>query len=238
MSFDVDKILRLPLAPLLGVQALGVRRRAQQLNEPAGPRSGVAGKGPALRLLIIGDSSAAGVGASSQESALSGQLVARLSQTHRLSWRLEAQTGATTRDTLARLSTMVPQNVDVVVAALGVNDVTRATSRRTWKLRQRQLADVLSQTFGARHIIATGLPPMGAYPMLPQPLRWVLGAQAARFDAALAQVAADHDRLTHMPLTTPYEARFQASDGYHPSPQAYALWADLLAANIREFLAR
>lgn len=236
MSIPLDKILRIPLAPLLGLQALGVRRRAQQLNEPQGPRAGVTGAGPNLRLLITGDSSAAGVGAATQDVALSGQLVDRLSRSHRVSWRLEATTGATTRDTLARLASMVPQNFDVVVVALGVNDVTRATSRRTWMARQTRLADVLSKNFGARLIIASGLPPMGAYPMLPQPLRWVLGAQSQRFDQALAQVADAHNRLSHLALTTPFEARFQATDGYHPSPEAYALWADLLADHIREKL--
>ena len=66
------------LFPLFALQALWVVARAERLPEPPGPRSGVGGDGPDLRLLILGDSSAAGVGAERQEDALSGQLAARL----------------------------------------------------------------------------------------------------------------------------------------------------------------
>lgn len=228
--------MRLPLVPLLVAQGLGVRRRVNRLPEPPGARAGTDGEGPKLRLLIIGDSSAAGVGATSQANALSGQLVAQLAQTHRVHWRLEAATSATTRVTLDHISTLMPQTYDVVVSALGVNDVTRATSERTWVARQTQLAELLTSNFGASLIVASGLPPMGDYPQLPQPLRWVIGEQAKRLDAALATLAATHDALTHLPLTVPFEPHYQAEDGYHPSEEAYALWAELFANVIRQKL--
>ncbi|EEX09439.1 hypothetical protein SL1157_1477 [Ruegeria lacuscaerulensis ITI-1157] len=63
MPVAVDQIVRLPLLPLLAAQALMVRQRALRLPEPSGPREGRQGRGPRLRLLIVGDSSAAGVGA-------------------------------------------------------------------------------------------------------------------------------------------------------------------------------
>ncbi|SFL17745.1 SGNH/GDSL hydrolase family protein [Shimia haliotis] len=227
-----DQLIRIPLVPLLVAQGLGVRRRVNQLPEPPGARSGTAGDGPPMRLLIIGDSSAAGVGATTQAKALSGQLVDHLSQTHRVHWRLEAATSATTWVTLNHIETLMPQSVDVVVSALGVNDVTRATSLGTWVARQKQLADLMSATYGARLMVASGLPPMGLYPELPQPLRWVLGEQAKRLDRGLADLAARHPILTHLPIDIPFEPRFQASDGYHPSEDAYALWAKLIAGHI------
>ncbi|ETX12905.1 hypothetical protein OCH239_15315 [Roseivivax halodurans JCM 10272] len=63
------------LAPILAVQGRIVRRGAVRLREPDGPRAGRTGAGPSLRLLIAGDSSAAGVGADTQAEALSGRLV-------------------------------------------------------------------------------------------------------------------------------------------------------------------
>ena len=56
--------------------------RALRLPEAEGPRAGSAGEGPALRLLILGDSSAAGVGTTHQEEALLGQMRKRFSQTN------------------------------------------------------------------------------------------------------------------------------------------------------------
>src|SRR5689334_20066239 len=66
------------LVPLLALQGRRVRRVTPRLPEPPGPRAGLAGDGPPLRLLILGDSSAAGVGAPSQDEALSGRLVSEL----------------------------------------------------------------------------------------------------------------------------------------------------------------
>ncbi|MDA5556535.1 SGNH/GDSL hydrolase family protein [Shimia sp. MMG029] len=228
-----DQILRIPLAPLLAAQGLGVRRRANTLPEPPGARQGQAGKGAPLRLLIVGDSSAAGVGARSQDAALSGQVVKNLAEGFDVSWKLIGESSITTTGMLKRLATVPPSAFDVAITALGVNDVTRASSRAKWVKRQSELAEVLSSKFAVQTIVASGLPPMGAYPELPQPLRWVLGAHAKRLDDALADLAATHRQLTHLPLNLPFEPRYQASDGYHPSEEAYAIWAAMFADHIR-----
>ena len=210
------------------MQAVAVRRRALILPEPPGERSGSAGSGAPLRLLIIGDSSAAGVGAPLQNAALSGQLVNALGPHFRLTWRLEARTGATTKTTLARFSRLPPEPFDVAILALGVNDVTRAVTRRQWIGRQQALHRLLQDRFGVRRIYVSGLPPMGLFPLLPQPLRWVLGAQAKRLDGALAEVGSKDNPVCHVPFDFPHQARFFAEDGFHPSPVAYTHWADVL----------
>ena len=77
-----DITATLLLSPLLLAQAVRVRKIALQLPEAAGPRTGITGSGPALRVLIIGDSSAAGVGAPTQEVALAGRLANSLGKNH------------------------------------------------------------------------------------------------------------------------------------------------------------
>lgn len=228
-----DQILRVPLLPLLAGQALMVRRNAQLLPEPIGPREGREGRGPRLRLLIAGDSSAAGVGAGTQKQALSGQLVKQLGRHYSVEWRLEATTGHTTRDTLERLQ-QVSGTFDVAVTALGVNDVTRATSRAQFVARQAALLRHLTETLGARRVVVTGVPPMHRFPALPQPLAWVLGRQAARLDDGLQEVAARFPRVRHLALRLPDDPALAAPDGYHPSPRAYALWAEAVARIVRD----
>ena len=218
--------------PLLLVQARAVRRNALILPEPPGARRGESGNGPPLRLLIVGDSSAAGVGALSQGDALSGQMARALTPHYRLSWRLEATTGATTGNTLARLARLAPEAFDIAILALGVNDVTGLTSRRHWIARQQALHQLLQDRFGVRRIYACGLPPMGLFPLLPQPLRWILGCHAHRLDAALAAIAGPGAVTRHIPFEFPQQARFFAKDGYHPSPVAYTHWARTLAERI------
>ncbi len=90
------------------------------LPEPEGPRAGTVGHGPALRLLVVGDSAAAGVGARTQDEALCGQLAVALAPMLRLQWQLLAFTGATTADMLQRLREEPAAKVDVVLTSLGV----------------------------------------------------------------------------------------------------------------------
>jgi lysophospholipase L1-like esterase len=223
---------RLALAPILLAQGAVVRARALRLPEPPGPRAGTAGEGPPLRLLIAGDSSAAGVGCEHQDKALSGQLVARLSRTHRITWRLEAATGATTAATIARLQALPPEPFDAAIIALGVNDTARMVPRARWEAGINALHHLLQSRFGTARTLWSGVPPMGRFPLLPHPLRATLGALAARNDASLARIAATTPGLEHLALDLPLTPDLMAPDGYHPNAAACALWADRLAARL------
>ncbi|WP_299348631.1 SGNH/GDSL hydrolase family protein [uncultured Shimia sp.] len=203
-----------------------MRWRSLQLPEPPGPRAGGTGEG--LRLLILGDSSAAGVGATSQATALSGQLSEALGTNGPLTWHLEAETGATTKTSLSKLGQLPQIPFDIALLVHGVNDTTRFRSKKRFLAQQTKLIEQLKSTHGIRHFILSGLPPMHHFPLLPQPLRWVLGCHAARLDRVLVGLAAMRPDCDHLALNLPYEPRFVAEDGYHPSEAAYAEWAAML----------
>ncbi len=169
------------------------------------------------------------MGAATQADALAGQIVARLAPAHALHWRLIAQTGATTATTLARLQETAPEPFDVAVTALGVNDVTRGVPLGRWLDRQARLRAVLAERFAVGHVILTGLPPMAEFPALPQPLRGIIGMTARRFDASLGRAVAGLPGVTHLAFDIALTPALMASDGFHPGPAGYALWADRLA---------
>lgn len=224
------------LGPVLLAQGLHVRRVTPRLPEPPGPRSGHAGTGAPLRLLVAGDSAAAGVGVAEKDQALTGRLVAELSAGRAVKWRLEARTGYTTADVHAHLAALPEDRFDVVVLSMGVNDVTRGVGLGRWLGRQAALADMLQVRFAPRALLFTALPPMHLFPALPQPLRWYLGARALDFNAVLA------DWLPQRPGCHLVEPDYQpdpahiASDGFHPGPGAYAAWATQVAAHIDRLL--
>ena len=90
--------LKLVLSPLLIAQAMATRRRAPVLAEAAGPRTGhLKGRGPATRVLIAGDSSAAGVGVAQQAQSVAGHLTRSLQQRsgRPVHWALHARSGST-----------------------------------------------------------------------------------------------------------------------------------------------
>ncbi|WP_170578110.1 SGNH/GDSL hydrolase family protein [Ruegeria arenilitoris] len=233
MPFAPDQLLRVPLLPVLAMQGLSVRRNAQLLPEPIGPREGREGRGPRLRLLITGDSSAAGVGAGTQAQALSGHLVSRLASHYTVEWRLEATTGHTTQDTIDRLRGLSGQ-FDMAVTALGVNDVTRGVTYKRFVDRQTQLLKLLTGPLGVKRLAVTAVPQMNRFPALPQPLAWVLGHQARRLDQGLRHVTASFAQARYLAMDLPDDPALVAPDGYHPSPKTYAIWAEEAARLLRQ----
>lgn len=228
MPFAADQLLRVPLLPVLAAQGLAVRRNARLLPEPTGPRAGRFGRGPRLRLLIAGDSSAAGVGAGTQTQALSGCVVRNLSRHYCVEWQLEATTGHTTEDTIARLEGL-DGPFDMAITALGVNDVTRLVSAKVFADRQARLMELLTGPLRVRRVVVMAVPQMHRFPALPHPLAWVLGQQAARLDRALQKVVAQYAQARHLALDLPDDPALAAPDGYHPSPKTYAIWAETAA---------
>ncbi|KIN61967.1 Lipolytic enzyme, G-D-S-L [Sulfitobacter noctilucicola] len=228
----IDTAVRFVLSPLLIAQAVRVRRTAQSLPEAAGPRTGTIGGGQPLRLAIIGDSSAAGVGVSTQSEALSGQLIEALSETFSVTWHLDALTGATTKSTLDRLKDAHPEPVDVIVVALGVNDVTRLVPASLWVSQQQALLGRLEELYQPAQIYLSGMPPLGHFPLLPHPLRWTLGRHADRLQRRLLKVLFARADCTYVPFDQPLVPALMASDGFHPGPVVYTLWAKEMASRI------
>jgi lysophospholipase L1-like esterase len=229
LIFPVAAIL---LAPLLLLQGAWTRYRTPRLQEPAGARRGSAGDGPPLRILIAGDSAAAGVGVRHQQLALSGQLERALASTFSVYWQLEAVTGARTEQTVRSLRDLPSAGFDVVVVSLGVNDVTGLSGREHFERQQRALWSLLIERFGARLLVVCGLPPMHRFPALPQPLRLIAGARAQQFTSILQRAAAETEECEFLAMQGDADPSLVASDGFHPGAGVYALWAERVAAII------
>ncbi len=231
--------LKLALAPLLVAQAVATRRRAPVLPEAAGPRQGRLGSGePVLRLLIAGDSSAAGVGVAHQDQALAGTLTREL---HRrsasaLEWALHARSGLTTQQVHALLRAEAPWPADLAVVLSGVNDVIDQIPPGRAVLHREALADWLLAERGVAHVVFAPLPPVHRFPLLPQPLRKVLGDDARRHDEALARWAATRRDVSHLAIAFDLTAEAMASDGFHPGEPVYRACGEALAAHLASLI--
>jgi hypothetical protein len=216
------------------MQVRWVRRRTPILPEIAEPRQGEDGDGPhIIRLLILGDSAAAGVGAGTSGQSLAGQLVTELQRDHRVAWQVWAKSGATTRSTLAALIERPSVPFDAVVISLGVNDVTAGFSQSYYLDLYGHCVSRLRLVHGVSTVIVSGFPPVGQFPALPHPLRWVLGQRCRKFDRALQVAFASVPGMYHLHHGTMGDISVMSSDGYHPGPPVYADWAAKAAAFIR-----
>ena len=217
------------LGPLLWLQARHVRRMTLRMSEPPGRRSGRSGSGTLVRLLVAGDSGAAGVGAPTQDQALCGQLVRRLSRHHTVAWCVMAVNGLDSPGLLKLLQEAPCARFDVVVLSMGANDATGLCAPARWARWQTRLAEVIELRFAPALLVHSAVPPMHACLSLPQPLRWFMGRWARRMNLSLAGLLVDQTgRIMHWhPETTT-----TAADGIHPTPEGYAAWADGLSLRI------
>ncbi|RKS72147.1 lysophospholipase L1-like esterase [Actinomadura pelletieri DSM 43383] len=240
--FATRSLMLVPLAPLLAVQAWRTVRRPPRLDPAAGDEHGFlpgpdpTGAGPVFRVVVIGESTAAGVGASRHERALPGFLAEALRERLRRSvaWSVTGESGATAR----RVATaLVPAaglvdraSADLVVVTVGINDLIRRRSLRSWTADVTDLVDVLRTRFTDATLVLAGMPPVHRFPTIPRPLRLVLGARARTMDRIMADAARAGGAL-HVPVdeVMARDRRLFASDGFHPSPDGYRAWAEGLA---------
>jgi lysophospholipase L1-like esterase len=238
-------LAKILLGPILLAQGKWLRKTALRLPEAAGPRLGVElppaaapTASEALNLLVVGDSSAAGVGVAHQEQALALPLARHLAARsgRPVAWRLVAQSGVNSLEALALLARHEIGPATVLVVALGTNDVTSQMPPRQYVANLKLLAGRLMAQAGVAHIVFTGLPPLHTLPAAPQPLRWYLGRYARKLDRALRAWIAEDPALRYCSLqwALPHE---MAIDKFHPGHGQYARWARMAAEIIEaEFM--
>ena len=232
----VDTALSVALAPLLLAQTAITVLRAERLPEPDGPRAGRTGIGAPLRYLQLGDSSAAGVGVAHQCDALAPQLAQALGQDRCIDWTLCAENGATTADALRLLETVGGQTFDIAYVIFGVNDAKNLRAAAAWRRDYAALLARLRAHHRVQHTFVCGLPPVEEFPLIPRPLRTVLGMRARRFDRILQDLVADLAACDHLPLPTELDPSGIARDGFHPGAPIYARWAREAAEQMRPTL--
>lgn len=232
------------LAPIYLYQGSKIKRQTVRLPEATGDRHGQlvlnekATSPRTLTLMMVGDSSAAGVGVETQNQALTGHLLAslrtagfmrrRFDQVH---WSLQATTGYTSFDVLRQLYVMArpASPVDVMIVIVGVNDTTSNIKPQQWQTQIEEIIAVGRRKFGVKHMLFSCLPPMAQMPALPTPLADFVGAKALALDEILKQICERHRDVSYLYVDFSEAGlgveKMFASDGFHPNATAYAYWA-------------
>ena len=214
------------LSPLMR-QARRVRKRMPSLPEARGERSGfelAADATASMRLLIVGDSTAAGVGVAYVRDALPRQLAAILAERRSctVAWTVLARTGATASFTAQELVPGAPFEQDISVVLVGVNDALRMTPRRAWRASMDRLVDALQEHVRpGGQIVLAGLPNLGQFRTFPQPLRAVLGWRGRALDRDLRRIARRRKVVTYVAMPPVSWPEMFAEDRFHPNAAAY-----------------
>jgi lysophospholipase L1-like esterase len=219
-----------------------VARSGPSVPEPPGrdlDESIGAPGGRAVRVVWLGDSTAAGVGASKPDGSLARQVASKLVSLHpavRFDVHVLAVSGATVADVVARQLPGLGGTADLVLVSVGANDTTHLVGRSSFRSRYGRLLSSLGDAgIPASHVILLGVPDLGSAPRLPQPLRAVVGWRGRMLDAdvrhlAKARGAVYVDIFAHTSSAFRHHpGRYFAKDHYHPNDAGYGLWAEAVA---------
>ncbi|MFK8053697.1 MAG: SGNH/GDSL hydrolase family protein [Woeseiaceae bacterium] len=230
--------------PVVMIQGLWLRRTAKRmpvmLSNGERGTTGVQNddQTTALDVMIVGESTAVGVGCHHANETLAHQLAGNLAERYgcAVHWQVIGGNGMTVAQIVDLLGTQVPvspQPQKIAVVFLGVNDVVAMTSRRQWQERLLKLRQRLRER-GVSRVFLTPVPPMWGFTLLPNPLRWLLGLRARMLDATQALLVEGYEDTVALVTDFPDDPSMLAEDGYHPGPRACEFWAKKLAKQIAE----
>ncbi|MCO8308812.1 SGNH/GDSL hydrolase family protein [Streptomyces sp. RKCA744] len=224
------------LAPVLAYQGWRIKRNTPLLPEAEVREGTVPGSGTPLRLLLVGDSLAAGVGVDHNEHALAGHLAALLArQSGRpVTWQVMGKNGATARSAGKYLTSRAPDlltgwSPDVAVVIVGINDLIRFRRLEDWARTTAFLAHNVRRALADDALVMfCGIPPVARFPALPQPLRTVMAIRANLMDQRLKRTVEELG-ARHVPLppekVDETEQPFFSRDRFHPSAYGYEVLA-------------
>jgi lysophospholipase L1-like esterase len=183
-----------------------------------------------LRLVVLGDSTAAGLGVDRTEETVGGRLATLLAATGRqVVLDGVGVSGSRARDLGTQVSRALLHGVpDVAVILIGANDATHVTSPDAIERDLGRAVERL-RTAGAAVVVGT-CPDMGAVRAFAQPLRELAAWSGRRVAAAerAAVVRAGGRPVDLAALTGPVfraDAGTLSEDEFHPSADGYDLWA-------------
>ncbi|WP_332316174.1 arylesterase [Salinibacter sp.] len=233
--------MRLYLFLLVGVLGLGGCGQDRSTSSPAPSSNDTSAAVPAstsdpadttgaeTRVLVLGNSIAAGSGVSSQE-AFPALLQRRVDS---LGWDVQVQnagvSGETTAGGLQRIGWVLQDSVDVLVLELGGNDGLRGIDPGVTRQNLRGIIDTTLATYPEARVLLAGMqvPPN-------------LGQEYTRqFRQVYPTVAEAYDRVTLIPFILNDIAgsdSLMQDDGIHPTADGHRIIADEVWADLRPIL--
>lgn len=225
----------LPISPFLYIQGRITRWKVGLLPEASDPAGTVGEGGESVKLLVLGESTVAGLGARTHELALGGQFAKGLSERigKAVNWTVVGRNGVTARRTIDELLPLVPkEKFDYVLLGIGGNDVMKLSSPKKWRRDMLDLIGLVREANPEAVIFISNCPMIVHSPIMPQPIKGILWSLSKMHNANILEFTSGMDRLYYYPQ--PVDVDFDGfwADGIHPSEKGYRDWA---AAMLKHF---
>jgi lysophospholipase L1-like esterase len=232
------------LATTLAAEVMAARRHRFVPSHPPLEISGTIGPedGEPLTLVVLGDSSVAGVGADAVEDTLTFGVAKALSDEYRVSLHALGVSGSRLADVVSK---QLPQvdglEPDILLVCVGTNDVTHGTTLREARRQLRLLVDGLAEFAPDAKVIVSGLPPAETATAFHRPLRDLIGLRALLFTRLYRAELARHG-ISVFDIAKLTKSAFHgkremfSADRFHPSSAGYAFLGTIYGRAVREAL--
>lgn len=238
------RIFLLVLLALLAIYVVGQILRTQQyirigrqMAEEAIPFSRNNPEAE-LRILIAGDSTGVGTGASSPETSLAGLIGKKYPEAEIMNI---AVNGSKVSDLISQLEA-VDQHFDIVSLHIGGNDNVRFTSYDQLKTEIAKALELASSK--ADHVLLTTTGNVGTVGLFPAPTRWIFEIRTRKIRSLFmeqVQLAKGDVRYTDLfreRAQDPFAQdpkKYYAQDYFHPSDAGYADWFSFISKELDTF---
>ena len=217
------------------------RRTIGEPTETPPDPTGVYGRylGPALRLVMLGDSSATGLGCDDPSQTPGALLAGGIARDLKRRVKLDvyAVVGGRSADLDTQIAKALLEPVDLAVVMVGTNDVTHRVLPGD---AARDLGRAVETLRAAGAVVVVGTcPDLGTVKPLLQPLRTVAAFWSRRMATAQAVAVVENDGIA-VTLGSLLAQAFSehphlwSADRFHPSPLGYRRVADALLPSLLE----
>lgn len=208
-----------PVLPFLMYQAYKVSK--YNPSPPAISEYLTLGSGE-RKILILGESTVAGVGASQVEFTLAGHLHRLLGEDYELTnlgknGLRASQVIPHFGDTLNSISAAY----EGIFVFLGANDCFRLTHPKTYQKDLKNMLRYLKDRFEVNWIYLADIPPVQLFPAFPSLLKSYLIEQRAFLQEEMKSIAAESDQMVFESITIDLSPDFFSIDKIHPSDIGY-----------------
>lgn len=221
LIYALELLLLLPLYPFLSWKGKKLREQVQRLPQHATYLS-LTSDEATKKVLIIGESTAAGVGASSPETTFATRFFTHgAGSIEVLNLGKNGLRAEKLQGLLAKEKDPDSLAFDQVIILIGANDCFKFTPPEKFRKELFAFVHMLEQKETTHLIFIPTIPPVHHFPAIPPLLRLFLGVHRYMLNKEIKGMQAQLTKLHFYDWGTRFSDDFFASDGIHPSDIGY-----------------
>lgn len=232
LLYFLELCLLFPFLPLLYFEGKKIRKKIIRLT-PVSEYLYLPGHKGENSILVIGESTAAGVGASHASYSIGAQLQ-QLKEKHPEILNLGKNGLKAIQLKSLLLHGLDQENkiFEVTVILIGANDCFKFTPPYKFHQELEAFTGLLESQLGTNRIIFTAIPPIHQFPAIPRLLRFFLGWHRNLLVAALKSLSKSNQKIKLLDFNEKFESDLYARDGIHPSDLGYRKLAKMIGEMI------